>query len=366
MDPDVFYSVVVPLLLIDETALLCISTVSGDADNFYSELLDMGEDGEESLIEQYRFYLACESCIKQGVGGTCKHKQDRVPSWQSSEKHNLVQKLYGHRTALHKQEAMGVKDSNDGQCFAKNYISRLYANPRYEFQDYHEPIRKIYVTIDPNAGTEDSRDKTGSDFALVSGFYVEYNEQFVITGLESIDAKNPRDYQNRIIEHIDRLREHPSTKNATIVLIVESNLGMSSGWINNYVMEKRGDNVVEMDDKVLKSGVATTHPVKKSMMQITRTFLEQDQLRFAKDLVCTGIDSLNDGKEFVMGELKRQLKVYQEFKQTPDNPLGKTRVGYTGKLGSGRKDDMCVALQLMLFWSHKFRHDQKYMKYFNI
>ncbi|MHA1683807.1 MAG: hypothetical protein ACTSUE_22905 [Promethearchaeota archaeon] len=363
MDEDVFYSVVLPLLLMAETALLCISTMSGDDDNFYSELLDMGgEEGEEQLIEQHRFYLACESCLKQGVGGTCKHKQDRVPAWQSSEKHNLVQKLYGHRAALHKQEAMGVRDSNDGQCFRKDHITRLYANPRYEFVD-HYPIRKIYVTIDPNAGTEDSRDKSGSDFAMVSGFYLDYNETFVILGLESIDAKHPRDFKDRMLDHIDRLRSFESTKNALIVLIPESNLGMASGWLDGWVTENR-EYVVTMVEKELKAGVGTTHPVKKNMMHMTRMMLETDHLMFAKEMVCTGIESISDGIQYQLGELKRQLKVYQEFKQTPDNPLGKTRVGYTGKLGSGRKDDMCVALQLALFWSHKFRTHQKYQKWF--
>ena len=43
MDMSVFYEVVVPLMEMDRTSLICISTVKG-SDNFYSKLLQMKDD----------------------------------------------------------------------------------------------------------------------------------------------------------------------------------------------------------------------------------------------------------------------------------------------------------------------------------
>ncbi|MHA1679746.1 MAG: hypothetical protein ACTSUE_01980 [Promethearchaeota archaeon] len=361
MDPQVFFQVVLPLLLIDDTALLCISTISGDQDNFYSELMDLTSDETgEALIKQHRFYLSCKSCLAQGLGNSCEHMDERRPAWHSSESHELVRKMYGAQKTLHEAEAKGIRAEPDGQCFAIQDIQRAWLNPRKVLTDY--PVKKLYIAIDPNSGTEDSRKTTGSDFAMVSGYFEEYTMEFVLCGLESIDAKNPRDYEDRVINHIKQLRQQPCFRNSLIVCVFENNLGQEAGHLHNLINRNFGENMVVLQHQLLKSGVGTTNGVKKSMMQQVRRMFMNNQIWFAEEssMVCTG--KLNDKVEN-MGTLKQQFQVYTEIIDSPNTPLGRVRKGYSGKGTMGRKDDMCVAFQLLVYWSNWFMTSMKYARY---
>ena len=52
MDMQVFYEVVVPLMEMDRTSLICISTVLG-SDNFYSKLLCLKDDQGRSFFNKF-------------------------------------------------------------------------------------------------------------------------------------------------------------------------------------------------------------------------------------------------------------------------------------------------------------------------
>lgn len=72
MDVDVFFRVVVPLLLIDECALLCITTISNDVDNHFDQLVHLpGPDGKP-LLKQYMYTFVCPSCIAANLTVECK------------------------------------------------------------------------------------------------------------------------------------------------------------------------------------------------------------------------------------------------------------------------------------------------------
>lgn len=74
MDMGVFYEVVVPLMEMDRTSLICISTVLS-SDNFYSKLLGLKDERGRDFFKKFEFYLACKACMAAGTASTCTHKQ---------------------------------------------------------------------------------------------------------------------------------------------------------------------------------------------------------------------------------------------------------------------------------------------------
>ena len=56
MDTAVFYEVVVPLLELDKTALICISTIL-DSFNFYSKLLELKDENGDPFFVQHTFVM---------------------------------------------------------------------------------------------------------------------------------------------------------------------------------------------------------------------------------------------------------------------------------------------------------------------
>ncbi len=58
MDMMVFFEVVVPLLELDRTCLIAVTTVLDD-DNFYSKLLDIKDENGKPLFYYLNFQLGC-------------------------------------------------------------------------------------------------------------------------------------------------------------------------------------------------------------------------------------------------------------------------------------------------------------------
>ena len=74
---DVFFEVVVPLLEMETTALIAISTPL-DGLNFYSEMFELkGGDGKP-LFNTLRVGLSCQKCQKEGKSESCTHMKDVI------------------------------------------------------------------------------------------------------------------------------------------------------------------------------------------------------------------------------------------------------------------------------------------------
>lgn len=94
MAQDVFYEVIVPLLEMDRTALLCISTPQ-DSLNFYSGMMDMKHPNTGlPLFRTIKVGLACDACVAAGKPEKCTHQGSLVPEWKSSSKHSMIKALY--------------------------------------------------------------------------------------------------------------------------------------------------------------------------------------------------------------------------------------------------------------------------------
>lgn len=100
MDLGVFYEVIVPLMEVEGTATICISTPL-DQFNFYSELTDL-KDNKGRHVFNVRHIM-----------GTVA-----VP-WKSAEGRSRVQAIYGNCSMLFQREIMG-NIVGDGENLAFN------------------------------------------------------------------------------------------------------------------------------------------------------------------------------------------------------------------------------------------------------
>ena len=78
MDTKVFYEVIVPLLEVENTALICISTPQDDM-NFYSEMFTMSTPDGKPLFHTLEVSLVCEECKKTDHPERCPHMADEIP-----------------------------------------------------------------------------------------------------------------------------------------------------------------------------------------------------------------------------------------------------------------------------------------------
>lgn len=156
MDKQVFFQVCVPLLGVNHTALLAISTPD-DEFNFYSELFDLKRPDGKSMFKMIKIGnsktptrmiqhscttqmmccllvdgvfvcigLACADCMDNGL--QCNHKLDKLPHWKTIERQALISTILESVPELADRETRGVVKSNRRNCFDKDVSACIYTN----------------------------------------------------------------------------------------------------------------------------------------------------------------------------------------------------------------------------------------------
>jgi len=148
MDLGVFYEVIVPLMEVEGTATICISTPLGSF-NFYSELTEVRDDKGERVFN-----------VRHIKGG-------RPPSWKPPEARSRVQAIYGSRSTLYRREIMGeIADEGENMAFDVQKLKRFFDKPPLK-PPYGINENYVFIAMDPNGGASAS-DAPGSDTAIVS------------------------------------------------------------------------------------------------------------------------------------------------------------------------------------------------------
>lgn len=327
--------------------MITISTM-GDKESEFKEMLTRLDSQGRRPFRFCHFSAVCNSCLSRGVAANCPHMEMRLPSWHSERKMEIIKFIMGARREDFERETLGViRTANEG-VFPRYNIDEFFCLPRFVVG---EQITHIYVGLDPNTGQWDSRAKGGSDFAVVSIF--ETSAHTVLAGVLAIDAHTPEDYLDILIVHLRNLRSHRATFASTLVIAAEMNLGMESEWIKREVMRSGILNVIFMQEKLLRSGVPTTHQTKKDMMMKLRGRLCAGRLRIADTFTTHGsVDEILD-------TLKKQMIAFSEVKTPSSDPAAAVKVRWHGKR-NGERDDIVIAMQLALYWSEHFRSDPKY------
>lgn len=148
MDLGVFYEVIVPLMEVEGTATICISTPLGSF-NFYSELTEVRDNKGKRVFN-----------VRHITGG-------RPPAWKPEEGRSRVQAIFGKKKTLYKREILGqITDEGENMAFQPKHLKRFFDKPPIQ-SPYPINDNYIFIAIDPNGGAS-AANAPGSDTAIVS------------------------------------------------------------------------------------------------------------------------------------------------------------------------------------------------------
>lgn len=343
IDMGVFYEVVVPLLELDNTAMIGISTIKGE-DNFLTKFLKMKDDSGKPFFKSYMFYLACETCRNAGLASSCTHLMNELPAWQSQRKHKRIRAMMEDQKELLEQETIGISHSSNERAFSTKSINSLFDRPSIVTPG---SIDFIFISIDPNGGG-------ASDFALTSTYFFRGN--YYIIGGETVPSKDIEKNFDTLHNHYDLMNQNKIFKNSTKIFIIENNLGFEAQHYAKYINNNFKNLIVLKEQDSI--GFHTDHKFKAASCEKLRALLQTNMISFSTDFF-TASSSVEKIKEKYMD----QLQNYVIVKDVPKSHFSKIRKTYTGKTSVGAKDDLCITLQLNIYWSWYFMTEKKYSRF---
>lgn len=189
VDPGFFYETVAPLLIVGQTSLLAISTLTSSI-NFYTRLIKMHDKATgKPMFVTKQIKLACDKCIAEGKATECVHMMHLVPRWQSSERHIRLKTIMEDRPDLIQSELSGLAFDSLQQIFRGEDIENMFNMT----PPNHEIGQTIYLFIDPAAGGPQS------DYAILT--LLRYKGMATVSPVNLLirQCKHHGYYQSKII-----------------------------------------------------------------------------------------------------------------------------------------------------------------------
>ena len=335
LDLQVFYEIVVPLLEMDTTALIAISTPQ-DKQNFYPEMFELKDARGDPFFRTIRVSLVCAACEAAGKGSECTHNQDLIPPWKSAAKLDMVRALYGDQKDLMERESMGQITSDANSVFSMPVIDAMM-----QMQDLDFDPNYFFTAVDPTGG--------GASYMAVVSVVLAEDKCFIV-GLDASPATGPEEISALLIQHIRGLRGHPRLRNAYCIFIPEANLGQEAEHMKHMVKDER---LVYVIHEKKKAGVNTTHKRKELYAQTMLEYIATT--RIIPNCVCAN-PKLDANKRLVetKAEFKKQMIQFKKLTIPAAKPFDLPKVVYTGKTKKGMNDDMVMTLMIAVFWGREF------------
>ena len=342
IDPKVFKTVVVPLMGVNKTAVIAISTPDDEL-NYYSSLMELKDEFGNSFFKTIRVGLSCDVCMAAGI--VCMHKLRRLPPWKSAARQRRIQKILEQDEILMKRETQGIIIStNCTYCFEAPIVNEFVAREPYQFKF---PLPVIYTAIDPGGGG------VTSDYAIMS-MGIE-NGNYGLLSLDASNSHKDNDIMAMLTNHILNLRKIHKHREAWIVIFIEANDGwLHADRLKNLFMGDIGKfgkiYLPAVDNKNLdRVGVRTTQWNKPQYVRETKALLSEGKLHFSSEFV--GQNEVIDKKNFMA-----QLRHYRKELTYSKNPADPPKVRYTGK-SAGTRDDLAMVLQILIYWARMKKFD---------
>lgn len=319
MSMDVFYEIVTPLLEMQTTSLIAISTPQ-DSTNFYSELFDLkGSDGE-ALFNTIKVSLICDSCMDSEHPERCTHRTHLLPPWKSKAKLAMVREIYGDQTDLLQRESLGAITQDASSVFPEDALTTIFSRGR---QSPPTKIpRAIYISCDPTGG--------GASRMCLVAFLLFGGSAYVLR-LDAQRARNAVEIRECLFAHIRAVRE--SFPDSRIIFMCESNMGQEASHI--YEMLSRTPNCECVSDSK-RDGILTTHERKELYILELQRYVMTESIYFCTTASTEGVDAL-----------KREMIQFKRV--VVDNPRVRAKFFYTGKQSG--QDDTVMAVSMGLWWA---------------
>lgn len=337
---DVFFEVIVPLLEMETTSLIAISTPL-DGLNFYSEMFELKDGSGAPLFNTLKQGLACEKCIRLNKSAECTHMASVIPPWKSQAKFDMVKSIYGDRKDLLARESMGQITNDAASVFAQGMVEKMLQRNCWVLKN---KAKFVFLGVDPNGGGD-------SQMAIVT-MVMEMNN-IIFTGFETHPTKNHDQIEHMLLGHIRAIRGHPDLRDAWIINFFESNLGMESEHMAHMV---RNERKCYTQYEKGKAGVLTTHERKEKYTHSFLNYFNTEAVHFINDWVCINpFEDANERHRKVKAELKKQLLSFQKMVLTNDNaPYQLAKHIYSGKVKPGMNDDIVMTILFTTYWAIEF------------
>ena len=330
-----FHEVIVPLLELETTALICISTPQ-DSNNFYSMMFEMVDAAGEKLFNQIQISMVCEDCKLSAHPEKCTHMKHLLPKWKSGGKQDMVRQIYGDNTEDMLRESMGVTTNDSNSLFQDDWLD-LFAK-RAPYTSIATP-RVIFVACDPNGG--------GSSQMAIVSLYQDSNN-FAICGMESHAVKGYGEIRNLLETHVRAIRNiFPSS---WIIFVPESNLGHEASHMSHMLKDiPKCRSLMERGEP----GVITTHKRKELYSNTAVERFASSGVWYASQFICVNpYGDANARAARVKRMFRKQMGIFSKIVIPRANNHSKPKIIYSGK--DQGNDDLVLTFMIALYWSIQF------------
>lgn len=330
---------VLPLLEVDRTSMLAISTPSPEGDmNFYQTMLDATDKAGKPLFRVERIEMACQACKDAGVASECKHMESFRPPWKSKAKGELVRQIYtsSNNTAMLQRESMGLQVEEATTVFRQKCIRQFLKSSA----PVHSSTRVLMMAMDPSGGGD-------SSMSLVTVSL--WQNKLTLVAWDEMPIKGVDQMEVMLMRHVRVLRRH--YPDHWIVCAFESNLGQESAHAAAMLTRERVSKHYVISEKE-RVGVLTTAARKALYADNLKFYLEQNALALRQGGVLTGNPAAGETAR-VAKVLHEQLTNYRRV--TVEAAPGRiAKRQFSGKISGSRQDDLCLTLQLAAYWMIRF------------
>ncbi len=342
VNADTYVDVIAPLMVVEKTCIIGISTLGTKSTAFFNRLIN------SNVGVVHRVCYVCEPCQKRGIREKCVHKLDSIPHFNSASKLEKILELVGegHRSN-YERENLGLDTnfvtSDRDNCFKPEEIRTLLTRPRCELT---RPIQQIIFTVDPVAGSDIS-EKRSSDFTI----YSLSSPGNIILGVEALDVVRMEDYEDKMVRHLQRIRAMRFCEDATIVVDAEAFTGLEASNIQRIVQNNFANVVLLNEGRV--PGTRTTETSKEEMVKLAQIAFSHGEVGIARNLVTSHHDPSK-----LIHEMGDQLMSFERIVVVGAH---RNRVKYSGKGPNGdKKDDLAMTLLRAIRTKHRYLYPTMY------
>lgn len=174
-------------------------------------------------------------------------------------------------------------------------------------------------------------------------------------GVDLLRTKDVRSTHQLVAKHIASARRVPGLEQATVVLLLESNLAFECQHIIHYLQAQGLKKWLALSEGAGGSlGWLTTNATKEASVFQLRDALKVGCISLSTHFFSTTM-SADEGKR----EIRDQLGRFQIITEPAKTLFGKVRKCYSGKIG-GLQDDLAIVIQLCISGLRMFYGSSKY------
>jgi hypothetical protein len=341
LDEEVFSEVVIPLLGVEGTAILAISTPL-DEENFYTQMTRMKDPVTDGfLFKSLSIELMCPDCKAKGLIDVCPHRRSILPPWKADAARNeKVKALMANKQDMYQREHLGISVSTNITAFEPKGLDD-FAKSCIKMHPFYTTTKRAFLAVDTCGG--------GTNCMALVGGVLTPGGVMVIVSCDTVQATSDTEMEQELLSHVEKMRSRVYMSQAEIVSIIEANYG---GWVSSsrvaaILAQSPPMRHVTTDGKGFKRpGVWTTRDTKeRSRIELSRR-LREGRIGFADDLYTSRVGTKD--------ELVDQLRRYKYDVKVPRDNHGMVKRVLTGKRnggGAGANDDLAMAVNMLALFS---------------